>query len=324
MTVTANPPPKASPPPAPLNWTWVLVALASHTAWGAYPVLARYLQTVSNLPGMALLAAANALTFLLLFGWLRPHLKRGLLRSPLIWLIVLAVLGRAPTNMLAARFALAIYVQLAALSTPFLVVLLGRTIFREPIPAYTIPALLLSLIGSLLMLSGGNGLALLLPVAVTPSDWLGMALALVSSLFLALYMLLIRRSASSLLAPEAVLGVQLITITSEALLLSLLLGEDWSRWGALAWHDWLVFGMLTCGVFIGANLANIAALRRLGAPFVSSMLGWRLVSTLALAALLLGERLQTPWQVVGALLVLATISWYARHHTLTKKDKTVS
>jgi drug/metabolite transporter (DMT)-like permease len=42
------------------------------------------------------------------------------------------------------------------------------------------------------------------------------------------------------------------------------------------------------------------------------MLGWRLVSVLVLAYLLLGEQLQTIWQFVGALIVLATITWYVR------------
>jgi drug/metabolite transporter (DMT)-like permease len=306
-------PETAPPEPQPIHtrWLWVLVALGSHTGWASYPVFARYLQTVSGLPSMALLAACNALALLVLAPFLLPQLERGFLRSRLLWLLAGAVVLRAITNMLAARFALAIYVQLAALSTPFLVVLLGTTLFREPIPRYTLPAMLLSLCGSLLMLSSGSG-GFLLQFALSSADLLGMLLSLTSSGFLALYMLLIRRSAERAISARTVFFVQLLAIAAATLLLSLLLGEDWGRWAALSGQDWLIFLLFSIGVFVGSNIANISALRHLGAPFVSSLLGWRLVITLGLAALLLGERLQTLWQALGALIVLVTITWYVR------------
>jgi len=39
-------------------------------------------------------------------------------------------------------------------------------------------------------------------------------------------------------------------------------------------------------------------------------MGWRLISALGLAALLLGEQLQNLWQVLGAIIVLVTITVY--------------
>ncbi len=294
----------------PAQRVWLLVALLSHTGWGAYPVLARYLQTVSQLPSMALLALGNLLALVVLARFLVAHIDMRLWRSPLVWLLALAVLGRAPTNILAARFTLAIYVQLVTLSTPFLVVLLNRLFFHQHIPQYTGLAMLLSLLGSLMMLSSGAGLTGVLFIAPTTADWMGMGLALVSSGFLALYMLLVRRAAQAGIAAESVFVVQVVAATTIALLLSLLLGEDWSRWGQIGLSDWLVFAAFSLGVFVVANVSNIGALRHLGAPFVSSMLGWRLVVVLVLSYLLLGEQLTTVWQVAGALLVLATISWY--------------
>ncbi|MFZ1770121.1 MAG: hypothetical protein WAU00_13040 [Caldilinea sp.] len=55
---------------------------------------------------------------------------------------------------------------------------------------------------------------------------------------------------------------------------------------------------------------QIAAIRRLGAPMVSSLMGWRLVATLSAGMLLLDEQLTSPLQVVGMILVLSTITWY--------------
>ncbi|MGB9633070.1 MAG: EamA family transporter, partial [Chloroflexaceae bacterium] len=92
--------------------------------------------------------------------------------------------------------------------------------------------------------------------------------------------------------------------------ISLLLGEDPGRFAAIGASDWAVFGAFVGFVLLGANVGQIAALRRLGAPRVSSTMAWRLIATLALAALLLGERLTSPWQILGAGIVLVTITIY--------------
>lgn len=295
-------------------WPWIIVSLAAHTAWGAYPVLARYLQTVSQLPSMTILVAGSLVALAALLatgraGLVRLRLERRWFRSRLVWFFVLVIATRAVTNLLAARFTLAIYVQLVTLMTPFLVVLLSATLFHDRIPPYTGRAITLALVGALLMMSGDiseTGRAL----ALTASDALGIGLALISSLTLALYMLLIRRSMRHSIPGETMLLVQLISVLSVSLILSLLLGDDWGRWGQLQATDWLVFFTFAVGVFLGGNLGQIAGLRHLGAPMVSSLLAWRLVSALVVGALLLGERLTSIWQFLGALTVFLTITLY--------------
>lgn len=285
----------------------MFVALGAHTGWGAYPVLARYLQTVSSLPSMALLALGNLIGLLLIAPWLAPRAGLHLLRAPTLWLFALVVVLRAITNVLAARYTLAIYVQLITLMTPFLVALLSATMFREPLPPATGWALGLSLGGALLMMSGDIGQT---GLGLNWSDGLGIGLALGSSLCLALYMLLVPRTVKAAVSGEAVFLVQLVALTVTSALLSLLLGEDWGRWAQIGVSDWLVFAAFILVVLLGANLGQISSLRHLGAPLVSSMMAWRLVSALAMAALLLGERLTSLWQAGGALVVLVTITWY--------------
>jgi drug/metabolite transporter (DMT)-like permease len=73
---------------------------------------------------------------------------------------------------------------------------------------------------------------------------------------------------------------------------------------------WAVFLSYVMLVVLGANGLQISALRQLGAPLVSSLMGWRLVSTLAVGMLLLGEQLSSWWQAAGMALVLVTITWY--------------
>jgi drug/metabolite transporter (DMT)-like permease len=215
---------------------------------------------------------------------------------------------RSITNILSQRYTLAIYVQLIGLLTPFLVVLLSRLVLKERAPRFTLPALLLSTLGALLMMTqpGAQGLT----VALTASDWLGIGLALASSSFLAMYMILVRRTTHTHASGGAVLAFQTVLIQISALGLSLLWGEDWGRWRAIGPQDWAVFVAYALLVVLIANGLQIAAIRRLGAPLVSSMMGWRLVATLSAGMFLLGEQLTSPWQGAGMLLVLVAITWY--------------
>lgn len=295
--------------PAALTWGGMGIALLAHTGWGAYPVLARYLQTVSDLPSMALLGLGNTLALAIYLPFIWRRIDSGFFRSWIIWAFALVVVLRAITNLLAARFTLAIYIQPITLMTPLLVALLSAGLFRERMPPFTWPAIGLSLLGALLLMSaeiGATGFRLNLG----PTDWIGIALALASALCLAIYMILVPRTVKHALPGEAILLMQLLTLSVTSTAISLILGEDWGRFAAIGPVDWLAFLTFVFGVLLGANLGQIVSLRRLGAPLVSSVMAWRLVATLALAALLLGEWLTSIWQIVGALLVLATITGY--------------
>lgn len=291
------------------QWIWIVAALGAHTGWGAYPVFARYLQTVSRLPSMSLLFAGNAVALIALSVVLLPRLDWRLFRTRVLWLFAGIVVMRAITNLLAARYTLAIYVQLITLMTPFVVALLSATVFRDRIPPYTGRAITLALVGSILMMSGDIGQAGV-TLALTPDDWIGIGLAITSVLFLSLYMLVVRRTAQDNVPAVSVFFTQLITVTTVTLVTSLLIGEDWAQWQTLQLPDWLVFAGFSLGVLLGANVTQISAIRQLGAPMVSSLLAWRLVSALIVAGLLLNEQLTSIWQVTGAGIVLVTITWY--------------
>lgn len=314
----APPLPQVSPSTnAPeLPWLWMGVALLAHTGWGAYPVLARYLQTVSAIPSMALLSLGN-LVGLLLFGpFVIRHLSWRLFKLPALWLFTFAVVMRAITNILAARFTLAIYVQLITLMTPLIVALLSAGIFRERLPGGTWPAIGFSLLGSLLLMSGdiaGHVPSLIL----SGTDLLGIGLALISAIFLAFYMILVPRTVKDAVPADVILFIHLLMLGLTSGTISLLIGENWGRYSELGIKDWIAFLSFVLFVLLGSNLSQITALRHLGAPMVSSTMAWRLIATLMLAALLLGERLSSLWQLVGAVIVIVTISLYLRHQQRT-------
>ncbi|MCB0044284.1 MAG: DMT family transporter [Caldilineaceae bacterium] len=292
------------------DWIWYAAALAAHTGWGIYPALGRYMQTVAGLPSMSILVIGGLPMLVLMLVYVLP--RYGIApfrRNHLMWAFALVVAFRSITNLVSARFTLSIYVQLIALLTPFIVVLLSRVFLKEKVPSYTLPAITLSVIGSLLVMSSSPGAAGL-RIALTPSDWLGISMAAASSIGLAVYMLIIRRTASSHIPGDVVLIFQTVVIMLTALLLSLLLGEDWSRWATLDRTGWTVVGAYIVCVIFGANGLQITALRHLGAPTVSTLMPWRLISALIIGNLLLNERLESIWQALGAVLVLGAISWY--------------
>lgn len=292
-----------------LSLGWALTALAAHTGWGAQPVLTRYLQNVSELPSMSLLAVSNLLAICVIARLFWPQLQLSHFRSRTLWLFAIIVAFRGTTNLISTRFTLAIYVQVITLMTPFLVALLSLIILRETLPPYTGRAMTLASLGALLII-GGNLNLTNLAQTLTLSDSIGLGLAAFSSFCLAMYMILVRRTGQNKTPAGAVLIVQLVTLITLSLFISLLIGEDWGRWTEIGLMDWLVFFGLTGGVYLGANLSQVTAIQHLGASLVGSILPWRLIIALALAALLVGEYLTTIWQIIGALVVLVTISWY--------------
>jgi len=291
------------------NWSWLVIALLAQTAWGAYPVMARYLQTVSNLPSLSILALGSFIALIAVAILFLPRIQIADFQSKRLLIFALIVLARGVTNLLAARFTLAIYVQLITMLTPFLVALLSTVIWHERLPRYTGRALILGLVGVLMIIGVDFFNYQTMPPA-NRTDWLGISLAAASSLLLALYMIAVRRSTIHNIRGEALLLVQLMSLALGGFLLSLLLGESWQQWRMIGATDWFIFGLLAVGVLAGANIGQIGSIRHLGAALVSSIMPWRLVSVLAVSAILLNERLTSIWQFLGVVLVIITVSWY--------------
>lgn len=288
---------------------WILLGLLSHAAWGGYPVLARYIQNVGHVPPLLMGSLANGIASLALLLIIVPRIKISFPSvRDLIFFGVVTVL-RSLTNIFAARFTGAIYVQLISLMTPFIVALLSMPMLGEHLPRFTVPAVCLSVCGAVLIVTSdpGNGG---ISFALTRSDFIGIGLALVSSFFLAFYMLMIRKVVRSD-TPAEVLG------TFQALVLflfmtsgSLAIGEDWSSLARLPLRGWAAIVIYGLGVILAGTLLQNTALKHIRASFYTVMLAMRLVSTTVFAALILGERLTSVWQGIGALVVMAAVTFY--------------
>ncbi len=280
----------------------------AQTLWGLYPVAARYLQTVSNLPSMAMVAVAYIPLMLCFFFYALPRDWRLIGGSRQLWFFAAVTVLRSITNVLAARYTLAIYVQMITMLTPFIVAAITLFVMRQQPPAGTLPAMALSFVGSAMMLTGQVGDSF--GIALTPSDWLGIGLALISAVCLAVYMLAVGRTVNLPITGLRLLYFQSAAVGLSSLALSLVLGEDWGRFEQIGPTDWAM--LVTFGVIIlgGANGLQISSIRKVGAAVVSSLMGWRLFITFVASAIILHESLSAPLQIVGMLLVLGTVTWY--------------
>ena len=164
----------------------IVVAAVSQLGWGCYPVFARAMQTQEpRLSIVELLVGLNSISATVLAASaLASRLLRLLRRRcghsvapaaaasaitaggscTLSWRHVrlVAFFGaviavRAVTNIASAAYAPAHWCVMLALCTPVCTSAIGKFIFGDPLPAGTVPALLLGLAGSALAIFGGGG-----------------------------------------------------------------------------------------------------------------------------------------------------------------------
>jgi drug/metabolite transporter (DMT)-like permease len=288
---------------------WLGAALLGHTAWGIYPVLARYLQLEANIPGLTLLTIANGFAMLVMFVVVavRGEFRQLTIRAG--WLVALFAMLRAVTNVLAARYAPAAQVTLIGLLTPLLVVIMGRLWFHDPAPPKTGIVLTLSLLGAVVMLSGDIQDPTFWQMG-GDSSWVGIVLALVSSVMLALYMLSVRRTSGYGISSEATFLLQLIAVVGTSIPLSYLIGERFDGLSTLMPVHWLWLIVFSVCIVIGANILQVYTLRKLGASLVTAVQAWRLPVSAIVAGFVLGEWIETPTEYIGAALTALSVTWY--------------
>ena len=308
--------------PVSSYWRYVGLGLLSHLLWGSYPVFAK--RAVVEVPKFSLLVLA-ALTATAV-GWVlwgrqeREFVQfwSTLRRRPILWALTLFWVLRSITNIISIELTRAVWVQLINILTPFPVALLGAWIFHQPVPRFTYRALLLSLLGSSLMLVPDWSQ---LDVDFAPRDVLGLATAVLSTLILATYYQLVRRSRLTRSGGGLIMLHQGIATALTHTVLTLSFHEDWRAWTHVSPMGWLaVLGAILLAQVAG-NLIQILAVGGANPALVSSFMPLRLVSALLLGWLVLGERLVTPLQWLGMIIVILTITGYL---WLQRESATVS
>ena len=280
--------------------------------WGSYPVFVK--RAVSEVPKFSLLllasltvAAVGALLVRQYDGLSWPQAYAILRQERALWGLAVFVVLRSVTNVISIDLTHAVWVQLINILTPFPVALLGAWFFGEPVPRYTYRALTLSTVGGALMLVPDWSQVL---SAFTPRDVLGLTMAAVSTLTLAMYFQLVRRSRLRQASGGLIMFQQGISMGLTHAVLSLGSGEDWSAWTAVSPMGWLsILGAILLAQVLG-NLVQIVALGGTNAAIITSLMPLRLFSALTLGWLLLREQLVTPAQWIGMIIAVVTITVY--------------
>ena len=301
------------------RWKWpfrlslyVGLGVAAQLIWGSYPPAAkRALQEVPKFSLLFLGTGASALAGLWLMWREETRAPREIWRfltgEKAMWALAVVVALRSLSNIFAIDFTRATWVQLVYLMTPFAVAILGALFFGEPTPPYTYQALVLSSVGAALTLVRDWSDV---RAGFTSRDFIGLGLAVLSMLLLSLYFQLVRRNSRRDAGRGMIIAQQGLAMMTTYAILSTATGESWSAWLHLSAAGWGVVLWLVFGIFTLGNVLQVTALGGANAALITSLMPLRLVSAVALGWLLLGERLSTPLQWLGAVLVLLTVSAY--------------
>ena len=302
----------SSPSQSTSVWLFIWMGVAGHLIFGAYPVFAKL--AIAEVPKFSLLFLSTSATLLASLWLIRRKDSRAWLqilglifRSKTLWVLVFFVIARSVTNILAIDMTRATWVQLIYLLTPFLVAILGALFFGEPTPRYTYRALLASTFGATLVLIADWTDIF---AGFTTRDVWGLALAVFSMLMLATYFQMIRRSSRNHASSGMILFQQSLALATTYLILTLATGEDWGRWqtaspAGLFYALGFIFGIQVLG-----NLLQVSAVSGANPALITSVMPLRLIGTLTLGWFLLNEHLTSPWQWLGAGIVLVAVSGY--------------
>lgn len=211
------------------------------------------------------------------------------------------------TNVLAARYAPAAYIQLFALSTPFFVTLMSRLFFKEPIPHAFFLCLVVSVVGSLLLLI--DDFQQFAFVSLDGDDVLGLVMSIVTAFCLACYMISTKFATMYKAPASQALLMQGLCSAVAAVLLSIFIDTDWNSLQTAQWWEWLVvFGIAI--IFYSGNMINVRVIAKAGATFNSFFIGLRLLVAILAAWLILGESLEKFWQWIGVFVVLVATTTF--------------
>lgn len=293
-------------------WPYLWLGITAHLLWGSYPVFAK--RAMAEVPKFSLLLVASlaaASVGAMLLHWRDGMRMRQvwdiLRRDRVLWGLAFFVVVRSVTNLISIELTQAVWVQLINILTPFPVALLGVWFFDQPVPHYTYRALVLSTLGAVLMLVQDWSQVW---AGFTLRDGLGLLMAVFSTLALATYFQMVRRSRLRQASGGLIMFQQGIAMALTYLVLSVGFGESWGAWGTVSAMGWLaIFGVVGLAQVVG-NLVQIVALGGANPALVTSLMALRLVSALVLAGLILGERLVRPTQWVGMAIVVATVTGY--------------
>ena len=184
-------------------------------------------------------------------------------------------------------------------SYPALVVLINSFMRREPPERRVVLAMLVTYAGIFFAMGGVD-------LTELRTNLFGASLVLIAALTTAIYFLMGERYVHQLGSTRfAAIGM-----SSSAVVLAVhfALFRDFDEVTALGAHEWLLLGVLAIACMFLPGLLQAEGVRRVGAQraAIGSTVGPP--TTIVLAALFLGERLNT-WQLLGSAMIVVSVLW---------------
>ena len=311
-----------------------VASLGVHLTWGCHPVFSRYLQEVCGLGAMPLLLACqfSSLVFLAISACLRCAFRCacggatapvgdgakgtgtwGAARKVAFGLLYgIVTASRASTNLLSSRYTAAWHVTLVAMLGPFVTGLLSRACLGERVAPALWPCVVFASCGVALVATSGGA------AAWSRDDRLGCGLQFVSIFFSGAARVLMKASAGEVDA-KALLVLQyfVICIFSGAYVAPEF-DDHLATFRSLPLPCVTIFFALAFFVTFAAAEAQVICIRWLGPANYTTVQPSRVLSTLGVGALLLGERVEGTQRVAGLCVVVLSLAAYvllkARKH----------
>lgn len=261
----------------------------------------------------------------------------------------LLVSFRVATNIYTPKLITAFYVQLITLTNPFMVSIFSVVLIREKFTYHTIVAMVFMLLGGVLVvvgnsnspaIGGGSGFSWTIDFTTIGSDLgysdlFGIILAFISTAVFALSFVVIKVAGSKKDEPsatqdelakmswrrrfvrkytrtyhaETLFIVQALCLIPMGFIGSVIVGEDWTPMFQTNWSGLAVIISLGL-IFVVGALCNVYMIWILGATNATTTIPLRLISTLLVAGILMGEWLHNIAQVLGGIIVFVSVTWY--------------
>lgn len=145
---------------------------------------------------------------------------------------------------------------------------------------------------------------------IPASNGIGIGIAALGGIMLAFYTLGVKMIGAKGASPETLAILQFLSLGLFMGTGSLAMGEDWSPWLRLAPSGILSFFAFVFGVLLLGTILQNNVLRHIEAAVYSTFQAWRLVATISMSWLILGEGISTLLQVMGALVVIGSVTFY--------------
>jgi len=281
-----------------------LIAVISHAGLGLFVVLSKLL--FSQYPPFGLLACGFSFSLLAGIAILRKNFVWSDLKKISVWSIGFIAVFRSLSKMIAVQYTTATNVQLFGLTAPFFTAFIARIFLKEKLPRGTILALLLTSLGAFMV----TGESYLNPINdLNSKNFLGMGLALISAIFMAILVIATNYSIKIQNNPTNVYLQQTFSLVVIYFLLSFLANESWEPLYQVGLVDIAILGLFFIVIFISGGI-TVYAISLVNTSIYSILLSLRLVIVLIFGKLVLGEKLISTFQYLGVFIVVTTLTWY--------------